>query len=102
MLPDTTITTRISIKIDRLNAPTGAWCSLTHLCPGGGVRILPRLNAPTGAWCSLTGAIPAGYAGCRWGLNAPTGAWCSLTIMKKAIDIVVYVVSMHLQVRGAP
>ena len=36
-----------------LNAPTGAWCSLTRKEPHGrGYRV--RLNAPTGAWCSLT------------------------------------------------
>ena len=36
------------------------------------------LNAPTGAWCSLTGV--EGYvAKDTLGLNAPTGAWCSLT-----------------------
>ena len=62
----------------RLNAPTGAWCSLTfersrlagwtltsqctYRCvvlpdPRRGLRIPPLrqgLNAPTGAWCSLT------------------------------------------------
>ena len=40
---------------DGLNAPTGAWCSLTPGDSGGGLGIL-RLNAPTGAWCSLTPA----------------------------------------------
>ena len=36
------------------------------------------LNAPTGAWCSLT-TSPQGQTWVRKGLNAPTGAWCSLT-----------------------
>ena len=58
-----------------LNAPTGAWCSLTV----DGTRCVVQtssLNAPTGAWCSLTGTDPGRPAGAR--------------------------VSMHLQVRGAP
>ena len=36
------------------------------------------LNAPTGAWCSLTRAVEA-LPGDNYRLNAPTGAWCSLT-----------------------
>ena len=36
------------------------------------------LNAPTGAWCSLTGC-PGSASGRPFCLNAPTGAWCSLT-----------------------
>ena len=60
------------------------------------------LNAPTGAWCSLT----PGGAGCaparRRSLNAPTGAWCSLTSRREAADRPDGRVSMHLQVRGAP
>ena len=87
-----------------LNAPTGAWCSLTHYPKGNHNErqqqsqctyrcvVLPDriasfteaaalhgLNAPTGAWCSLT---YGGYPGDRCHLhrlNAPTGAWCSLT-----------------------
>ena len=84
------------------------------------------LNAPTGAWCSLTTndinhEIVSLRSQCTYrcvvlpdadqfemittfkvGLNAPTGAWCSLT----TIEIQDYrkesKVSMHLQVRGAP
>ena len=35
------------------------------------------------------------------GLNAPTGAWCSLTLVV-AFAVYLVIVSMHLQVRGAP
>ena len=63
--------------------------------------IAKSLNAPTGAWCSLTSTDTLSWdCGC-FRLNAPTGAWCSLT--RNSID---YRdnrhVSMHLQVRGAP
>ena len=37
---------------------------------------------------------------CR--LNAPTGAWCSLTVIVISALILAVMVSMHLQVRGAP
>ena len=61
-----------------LNAPTGAWCSLTEEYPLYS-SFDDGLNAPTGAWCSLTclGSIWAAYEFIC--LNAPTGAWCSLT-----------------------
>ena len=59
------------------------------------------LNAPTGAWCSLT-VWAARWARARAGLNAPTGAWCSLTGIIVAIVGGLLRVSMHLQVRGAP
>ena len=59
------------------------------------------LNAPTGAWCSLTpSADMADYLVLC--LNAPTGAWCSLTGIMLSNVIVGIGVSMHLQVRGAP
>ena len=84
-----------------LNAPTGAWCSLTSKALPMAFRIMsqctyrcvvlpdvtittikvparPRLNAPTGAWCSLTRRSTSSTAS-RKSLNAPTGAWCSLT-----------------------
>ena len=35
-------------------------------------------------------------------LNAPTGAWCSLTTESVILLVIALVVSMHLQVRGAP
>ena len=38
------------------------------------------LNAPTGAWCSLT-CFSAWPHGPHMSLNAPTGAWCSLTLI---------------------
>ena len=89
-----------------LNAPTGAWCSLTlhdltgtrkhtsqciyrcvvlpDLCLRGPTLIATqRLNAPTGAWCSLTREGEHLYALVMC-LNAPTGAWCSLTHRRQA------------------
>ena len=83
------------------------------------------LNAPTGAWCSLTPRPRRGRLR-HQSLNAPTGAWCSLTVIKLerlANDLASQCtyrcvvlpdgrpggrltraesVSMHLQVRGAP
>ena len=35
-------------------------------------------------------------------LNAPTGAWCSLTFWQAILLRLLFKVSMHLQVRGAP
>ena len=35
-------------------------------------------------------------------LNAPTGAWCSLTGVAVVAVVLMALVSMHLQVRGAP
>ena len=85
-----------------LNAPTGAWCSLTSLVAIG-VVVAFGLNAPTGAWCSLTIAcalivVADDSSQCTYrcvvlpdtfglpslglaqaSLNAPTGTWCSLT-----------------------
>ena len=53
VLPDRRLVSRHGRRARSLNAPTGAWCSLTLLG-----RLLHtrgfRLNAPTGAWCSLT------------------------------------------------
>ena len=132
-----------------LNAPTGAWCSLTadlvigasalalsqctYRCvvlPDSAIAFrghrLSGLNAPTGAWCSLT-ASSNKSAWVNNSLNAPTGAWCSLTVKLETDDRIVelmsqctyrcvvlpdrspsltlaarWLVSMHLQVRGAP
>ena len=86
---------------ESLNAPTGAWCSLTHPPPSRHLPGLPGLNAPTGAWCSLTRSSRRASSLRRsqctyrcvvlpdlsftqerafnYRLNAPTGAWCSLT-----------------------
>ena len=58
------------------------------------------LNAPTGAWCSLT-LLRSSFPGGSSRLNAPTGVWCSLTIKDDAREQR-RLVSMHLQVRGAP
>ena len=64
-------------------------------------RFCPRLNAPTGAWCSLTCITPPLMLLAWVCLNAPTGAWCSLTLTPWEVNARFYV-SMHLQVRGAP
>ena len=102
VLPDSPLWPPSSLRRDSLNAPTGAWCSLTTGgLPSTGSSI--GLNAPTGAWCSLTRrlgemlvsaatsqctyrcvVLPDGVSGFTFGrasarLNAPTGAWCSLT-----------------------
>ena len=108
-----------------LNAPTGAWCSLTT------GEALTWLNA---AWSQCTyrcvvlpdRARHFFHPDAVWSLNAPTGAWCSLTLASRALEasaspsqctyrcVVLpdlpydgpyvrgIVVSMHLQVRGAP
>ena len=91
-----------------LNAPTGAWCSLTRKIATVAYLLL-RLNAPTGAWCSLTErsshvrtAYPTSQCTYRcvvlpdpndnvkdrgmYRLNAPTGAWCSLTSTPRYTD----------------
>ena len=63
--------------------------------------LLARLNAPTGAWCSLTERRASlHHAGSCF--NAPTGAWCSLTGVAVVAVVLMALVSMHLQVRGAP
>ena len=53
MLPDRRQDTSVSGASLCLNAPTGAWCSLTWP-PTTSLSLISRLNAPTGAWCSLT------------------------------------------------
>ena len=124
VLPDIWPVGAFALLLGCLNAPTGAWCSLTRvLAADRGVSY--GLNAPTGAWCSLTIDLQNMQACYISGLNAPTGAWCSLTEQggswaayeasqctyrcvvlpdparrrRKAQDVRV---SMHLQVRGAP
>ena len=99
VLPDTTTfgaswrgslsqcTYRCVVLPDLAGAP---WWALTGTC----------LNAPTGAWCSLTD-IRESRVACILRLNAPTGAWCSLTPTANCLTHVASV-SMHLQVRGAP
>ena len=54
VLPDPITPSRCSIRASCLNAPTGAWCSLTSSPRRRTVTAITGLNAPTGAWCSLT------------------------------------------------
>ena len=77
VLPDEESWTLSPSPSSCLNAPTGAWCSLTRLRRPWPWPRPKRLNAPTGAWCSLT----------RSGARRIRSNLC---------------VSMHLQVRGAP
>ena len=78
VLPDTVIAPEKAVKRAGLNAPTGAWCSLTLSLPQVislvaesqctyRCVVLPDVGIPAMAWAFLA---------C---LNAPTGAWCSLT-----------------------
>ena len=148
VLPDGRLLRHDRLPRKSLNAPTGAWCSLTRIylnltrnelmsqCTYRCV-VLPdrrgcqespsgrRLNAPTGAWCSLTATLIY-LSEVRQSLNAPTGAWCSLTCLGRQQGATALrsqctyrcvvlpdrpggpglgplgLVSMHLQVRGAP
>ena len=77
MLPDGRVAV-FAVVFYSLNAPTGAWCSLTVKISEARLNLPERLNAPTGAWCSLTLAQAIGIDLILC-LNAPTGAWCSLT-----------------------
>ena len=87
-------------KEPSLNAPTGAWCSLTRQSrPGRGAS--KGLNAPTGAWCSLTSSSPR--CPWRWLLSQCTYRCVVLPDLDgRYVRGVVPRVSMHLQVRGAP
>ena len=98
VLPDIVWSTRWVLSPTCLNAPTGAWCSLTMFpkvdasssmsqCTYRCV-VLPDVSSQTTPWRGLR-------------LNAPTGAWCSLTCRPRRHPGVACV-SMHLQVRGAP
>ena len=83
-----------------LNAPTGAWCSLTITVVTVTV-ILIGLNAPTGAWCSLTPtakktAKAAKKSQCTY--RCVVLPDCRVQSQDYSLDLV----SMHLQVRGAP
>ena len=126
VLPDRGLSKVPGLPQTSLNAPAGAWCSLTNL------STRPRFSKPLAqctcrcvvlpdsrpsrrrsshnrrSQCTYRCVVlpdsisrPCETDSCS-GLNAPAGAWCSLTH-----DVVVYddddvVVSMHLQVRGAP
>ena len=100
VLPDTTATSCTSTS-SRLNAPTGAWCSLTPSCAAAPSRGSKSLNAPTGAWCSLT-SIPALL------LTRRLGSQCTYRCVVLPDNTIKLsprariLVSMHLQVRGAP
>ena len=60
VLPDPPSLSSPSLSWSRLNAPTGAWCSLTPGRPPRPTGVSMGLNAPTGAWCSLTPALGSG------------------------------------------
>ena len=74
VLPDTTTTSCTSTS-SRLNAPTGAWCSLTTIDPNDAAR----------AWTSQC-----------------TYRCVVLPDAEKQLSVASRWVSMHLQVRGAP
>ena len=59
------------------------------------------LNAPTGAWCSLTKII-AGAGDPALGSRCTYRCVVLPDIIKNLIIVVGTIVSMHLQVRGAP
>ena len=62
----------------RLNAPTGAWCSLTGGGgSGGSVSVRSQCTYRCVVLPDSGGVSPPPSA---IGLNAPTGAWCSLTL----------------------
>jgi len=111
VLPDWISLSNCSGRLSGLNAPTGAWCSLTTPSSNSTRRSLlsqctyrcvvlpdsPRcllctpsltcLNAPTGAWCSLTGV----WLRCScW----PFGSQCTyrcVVLPDGAMDILVLV-----------
>ena len=78
VLPDVITATKIINSEHRLNAPTGAWCSLTARWPGGvGRRCSSQCTYRCVVLPDLSTEQDSG--GPFGGLNAPTGAWCSLT-----------------------
>ena len=102
MLPDLVPSSAGTVSPSRLNAPTGAWCSLTEKFYAENEEVntsqctyrcvvLPDVAA-------IVGAVIGGMSQCTYRcvvlpdmtfasvishayvcLNAPTGAWCSLT-----------------------
>ena len=93
---------------EKLNAPTGAWCSLTYSQDINKVleersqctyRCVVLPDAARAAWASARAASQCTYRCvvlpdpmslddedvCRCSLNAPTGAWCSLTCQNKRV-----------------
>ena len=100
VLPDREMKFFIRLFAESLNAPTGAWCSLTW--PTLSLTLsTTRLNAPTGAWCSLT------VGGTRF-VAQTSRSQCTYRCVvlpdsrRNHGCILYYSVSMHLQVRGAP
>ena len=83
-----------------LNAPTGAWCSLTQTQP---YPTPPQEQSQCTYRCVVLpdGELSSTARNSGVCLNAPTGAWCSLTRRRCRSHWRRYV-SMHLQVRGAP
>ena len=83
----------------RLNAPTGAWCSLTRKAARA-LQGKKCLNAPTGAWCSLTTSRLHDLAGTR----SQCTYRCAVLPDEEVEGAIMATlkVSMHLQVRGAP
>jgi len=89
-----------SARIDMsLNAPTGAWCSLTLVIRAEKWAVLSQCTYR----CVVLPDPPTRGAASRasTSLNAPTGAGCSLTVGMVGPEEGAWV-SMHLQVRGAP
>ena len=83
-----------------LNAPTGAWCSLTE-DDAYEEDEEECLNAPTGAWCSLT--YDHGGSCCHGQRSQCTYRCVVLPDATRLTAIPVRcTVSMHLQVRDAP
>ena len=100
VLPDTRPGGSGTSGLRCLNAPTGAWCSLTRFFIARKEDGMPSqctyrcVVLPDDSWRHRHSALGR--------LNAPTGAWCSLTARVTSVWAARAAVSMHLQVRGAP
>ena len=99
MLPDGRVYRKLPVGTG-LNAPTGAWCSLTGTCATHWEAAM-RLNAPTGAWCSLTMTQIELYMTLR-----ESQCTYRCVVLPDQAGLTQFgcsaSVSMHLQVRGAP
>ena len=99
MLPDFTLKPTIELPFRRLNAPTGAWCSLTR-APANGCQ--PGASQCTYRCVVLPDEILA------TGFVVFTASQCTYRCVvlpdsdTTDTDKAVKKVSMHLQVRGAP
>ena len=77
VLPDL-MSARRQMRSRCLNAPTGAWCSLTARARAA--RAQARASQCTYRCVVLPDSLTVtAFRGPRACLNAPTGAWCSLT-----------------------